>query len=207
MRKSRDLSLRKIDVKSWTSPVAKQHRIRSLPHFILYDPSGKKIAAGFNVYKKILSWKDKTKSGSGKTGSSGKSGKTPPRTKIDPSKVKLLTKKGEKVDPAKHLVKGKYTMFEFYTPSSMVWWKVKAKVGQAVSEADDLVLLRVQYNDARSPVAVQHKLKGNLHYVLYDPKGKVVRQGADLYKLMLDWANKPLEKQPVEEKQKKGEKE
>lgn len=29
--------LRKIDVKSWSSPVAQQHGVNSLPHLVLYE--------------------------------------------------------------------------------------------------------------------------------------------------------------------------
>lgn len=39
--------LRKIDVKSWDSAVAKQFGIKSLPHVILYSPGGSKILDGY----------------------------------------------------------------------------------------------------------------------------------------------------------------
>lgn len=40
------LAVRKLDVIDWESPVARQYRISSLPHFMLYGPDGALIAAG-----------------------------------------------------------------------------------------------------------------------------------------------------------------
>jgi thiol-disulfide isomerase/thioredoxin len=40
------LAVRKVDVVDWESPVARQHRIHSLPHFVLYGPEGELLAAG-----------------------------------------------------------------------------------------------------------------------------------------------------------------
>jgi len=41
-----NLAVRKVDVVNWDSPVAKQFRLRSIPHFKLYDRSGNLIAEG-----------------------------------------------------------------------------------------------------------------------------------------------------------------
>lgn len=40
------LAVRKVDVIDWESPVARQYRISSLPHFRLYGTAGELIAAG-----------------------------------------------------------------------------------------------------------------------------------------------------------------
>jgi len=37
------VALKKIDIKTWGTPVAAQHGIRSIPHVVLYDPEGKKV--------------------------------------------------------------------------------------------------------------------------------------------------------------------
>ena len=57
IKKNRDLSLRKINVADWDSPVAKQYGIRSLPSYKLYDSRGKLVADGKEAYKKVLAWK------------------------------------------------------------------------------------------------------------------------------------------------------
>ncbi len=41
-----ELAVRKVDVIDWESPVARQYRIDSLPHFKLYGPNGELLAAG-----------------------------------------------------------------------------------------------------------------------------------------------------------------
>jgi thioredoxin-related protein len=36
----------KVDIREWGSPVANQFNIRSIPHLMIYDKSGKKITEG-----------------------------------------------------------------------------------------------------------------------------------------------------------------
>jgi len=48
VRKRNDTILRKIDVKSWQSPVAQQFKISSLPHLIVYNPEGQIVKQGFD---------------------------------------------------------------------------------------------------------------------------------------------------------------
>lgn len=48
------LALRKVDVVDWTMPVVEQYGIESLPHLMLYDPDGKRIADGDPVFKSLL---------------------------------------------------------------------------------------------------------------------------------------------------------
>jgi thiol-disulfide isomerase/thioredoxin len=40
------LAVRKIDIVSWSSPVAGQYRLRSLPHLMLFDPEGEMLTQG-----------------------------------------------------------------------------------------------------------------------------------------------------------------
>jgi len=40
------LALRKIDIVNWSSPVAGQYRIHSIPHLKLFDPDGRLVAEG-----------------------------------------------------------------------------------------------------------------------------------------------------------------
>jgi thioredoxin 1 len=41
-----DLAVRKIDIVSWSSPVAGQYRLRSIPHLKLFNPEGEMLAQG-----------------------------------------------------------------------------------------------------------------------------------------------------------------
>lgn len=49
-----NLAVRKIDIVDWTMPVASQHGIESLPYLILFDPEGRQVAMGEEVFTKLL---------------------------------------------------------------------------------------------------------------------------------------------------------
>jgi thiol-disulfide isomerase/thioredoxin len=48
------LALRKVDIVDWTMPVVDQYGIESLPHLMLYDPEGRRIADGDAVFPSLL---------------------------------------------------------------------------------------------------------------------------------------------------------
>jgi len=48
------LALRKVDIVDWTMPVVEQYGIESLPHLMLYDQAGKRIANGDEVFPALL---------------------------------------------------------------------------------------------------------------------------------------------------------
>jgi len=47
------LALRKVDIVDWTMPVAEQYGIEALPHLMLFDPEGKRIAEGDAVFAEL----------------------------------------------------------------------------------------------------------------------------------------------------------
>ena len=47
------IAVRKVDIVDWTTPVVDQHGIESLPHLVLYDPSGRVVADGDKVYPEL----------------------------------------------------------------------------------------------------------------------------------------------------------
>ena len=48
-----DLALRKIDIVSWSHPVAQQQGVRDLPFLRLYDPEGKLVGEGDAALKEL----------------------------------------------------------------------------------------------------------------------------------------------------------
>ena len=46
-------AVRKVDVVDWTMPVVDQYGIEALPHLMLFDPSGKKVAEGDDVFPEL----------------------------------------------------------------------------------------------------------------------------------------------------------
>ena len=52
-RESGRMALRKVDIVDWTMPVVEQYGIESLPHLMLYDPEGRRIGNGDDVFQKL----------------------------------------------------------------------------------------------------------------------------------------------------------
>jgi thiol-disulfide isomerase/thioredoxin len=52
-----DIDINRPDVKGidWTSPVAQQYGLQSIPHFKIYGPDGKLKAEGDDAYQMVLS--------------------------------------------------------------------------------------------------------------------------------------------------------
>jgi thiol-disulfide isomerase/thioredoxin len=48
------LALRKVDIVDWTMPVVEQHGIEALPHLVLFDPEGQRMADGDAVFPALL---------------------------------------------------------------------------------------------------------------------------------------------------------
>ncbi|RMH59231.1 MAG: thioredoxin [Candidatus Hydrogenedentota bacterium] len=60
---NRDYVVRKIDINrrgytgiDWNSPVARQHSLESIPHFVIFGPDGRKRWEGAEAYERVLGW-------------------------------------------------------------------------------------------------------------------------------------------------------
>jgi len=58
-----DLKVVKLDINrpdvqgiDWQSPLAEQYKLQSIPHFKIYDGSGKLVQEGDGAYKQVLDW-------------------------------------------------------------------------------------------------------------------------------------------------------
>ncbi len=112
-----DVVLRRINVRSWTSPVVSQHRITAIPHYKLYDQAGKLMKEYSPAGASTLDPATRKKRDRSKSGSLGITTYTPPESdppKRRAAKVLTISPNGARVDLKKHLVKGQYTLFEFY---------------------------------------------------------------------------------------------
>jgi len=62
--KRADLAIVKVDVNrpdvtgeiDWDSPVARQHKLESLPHLVIFDADGKQVAAGEEALARVAQW-------------------------------------------------------------------------------------------------------------------------------------------------------
>lgn len=59
--KRADVVVNKVDINrpavagiDWSSPVVRQYGLQSVPHFVIYDASGKKTAEGESAYRKVM---------------------------------------------------------------------------------------------------------------------------------------------------------
>jgi thiol-disulfide isomerase/thioredoxin len=63
-QKRRDLEIIKLNINrpevlgriDWQSPLAKQLGLRSIPHFLIFDPQGRLTAQGFEARRQVLDW-------------------------------------------------------------------------------------------------------------------------------------------------------
>jgi len=51
-----DMNRKNVRGIDWQSPLAKQYKLRSVPHFIIYGKDGKIMASGRSAYKKVIGY-------------------------------------------------------------------------------------------------------------------------------------------------------
>jgi len=64
IEKRPDLALVKVDVNrpdikdqiDWESPVARQYKLESLPHLVVFDAEGKEVASGDQAMDRVMGW-------------------------------------------------------------------------------------------------------------------------------------------------------
>ena len=170
MGQADDLALRRINIKSWKSPVAKQYRIKSIPHLVLFDNRGRQILEGKKARGKVLEWNS-----SAKEEAKAKPKKTA-KTRTNSGSAISVISTGDRVDIRRNFVRGKYTAFLFMTASETSV-ELATKLKDAAKSADDLVLRVIDMKSLRSPVAVQYRVVAAPHIMLFDKRGKLIAQG------------------------------
>ena len=94
----------------------------------------------------------------------------------DSNKIRTIVRRGERVALEGFLLKGKYTLFEFYADWSPAWKKMAPEVEAKIKSGDDVVLRRINVRSWNSPVVSQHRITAIPHYKLYDPAGKLMKE-------------------------------
>lgn len=95
--------------------------------------------------------------------------------------VRIITH-GDEVDLDAHVVRGKYTVFDFYAP----WCPPCRVIGPALERLAErrpasVALRKVDIVDWTMPVATQYRIESLPYLVLYDGEGRRVAQGDDVY--------------------------
>ncbi len=95
--------------------------------------------------------------------------------------IRIITH-GDEVDLGAHVVRGKYTVFDFYAP----WCPPCRIIGPALERLAErrsasVALRKVDIVDWTMPVATQYRIESLPYLVLYDQEGRRMAQGDDVY--------------------------
>src|SRR5882672_10775595 len=98
--------------------------------------------------------------------------------------IKVITH-GEMVDLADHLVRGKYTLFDFYA----VWCPPCRALSPALERLaarrpEMLAIRKVDIVDWTMPVAAQHHVESLPYLVLFDGEGRRVAEGDGVFEAL-----------------------
>lgn len=101
---------------------------------------------------------------------------------------------GEEVDIASYVVKGKITIFDFYSEYCPPCRRIAPLLEKLAEKRDDIVVIKVDINrpgvrgiDWESPVARQYRLQSIPHFKIYGLDGKLQMEGDRAYEQVLRW--------------------
>jgi thiol-disulfide isomerase/thioredoxin len=101
---------------------------------------------------------------------------------------------GEEVDLAEHAVKGKTTVFDFYSEFCPPCRALSPRLEELDAKRDDVVVVKVDINrpgtqgiDWDSPVVHQFGLNSVPHLVVYGPDGAEQAKGDEARQMVEEW--------------------
>lgn len=118
----------------------------------------------------------------------------------DSARILEITR-GKEVDLKAHLVPGKTTIVDFFSPFCPPCMKLNPHLEAMVEARDDMALRLVNINrdgvegiDWTAPVVAQYGISGVPHFKLFSPAGDLVAEGQEayekVYELISDFRNK-----------------
>jgi thiol-disulfide isomerase/thioredoxin len=102
---------------------------------------------------------------------------------LPPGDVQVISK-GDTVDLAAAVVKGKYTVYDFYADWCPPCRELDVGLRRLAAEHPDVAIRKIDIIDWTSPVVRQHGVEGLPHMVVYDPEGRRLAEGDDVYPLL-----------------------
>jgi thiol-disulfide isomerase/thioredoxin len=93
----------------------------------------------------------------------------------------VVVSKGEVVDLSAHLVKGKYTIYDFYADWCPPCRVLDVQLRELAARHDNVAIRKIDIVDWTTPVVAQHKIEDLPHMVIYDPDGKLMAAGDDVF--------------------------
>jgi len=101
---------------------------------------------------------------------------------------------GQEVDITQLAVRGKTTIFDFYSEFCPPCRKISPLLEELDKKRDDIVVVKIDINrpnvrgiDWQSPVARQYGLQSIPHFVIFDPEGGKKAEGQDAYRQVMIW--------------------
>lgn len=107
---------------------------------------------------------------------------------------RVIGRPGEEIDPARHAVRGKVTIVDFYSAGCHVCQELAPHLERLERARTDIAVLTVDVNrpgvrgiDFRSPVVRQHGIQALPHIQIYDREGRRRLEGEEAYRLVAAW--------------------
>jgi thiol-disulfide isomerase/thioredoxin len=128
------------------------------------------IAAGAAGFGFLRGGNDRTAATSGETGD-----------------IRVISK-GEPVNLRDHLVRGKYTVFDYYADWCPPCRQLSPALEELARRRSDVAVRKIDIVDWSHPVARQHGVQDLPYLRIYDPRGTLLAEGDPaLIKLMHDF--------------------
>ncbi len=103
-------------------------------------------------------------------------------------------KGGETLDLKAHVVKGKITLFDFYSLYCHPCMQLGPMLDQLAQKRNDLVVKKVDINrpdvkgiDWRSPLVKQYQIHSVPYFILYGPQGELMAEGEAAVNKVMGW--------------------
>lgn len=101
---------------------------------------------------------------------------------------------GQRTDIINYIIKGKITIFDFYSPFCGPCRKIAPKLEALSKSREDIVVRKININrssvhgiDWQSPVVKQYKIKSVPSFRIYDKNGNLWLEGKSAYNKIYSW--------------------
>lgn len=118
-------------------------------------------------------------------------------THAGPHRVINESSRGQQIDIAKFVVKGKLNIFDFYSKFCPPCMRISPLLEQLAEKDANVVVNKIDINrpdvqgiDWDSPVVKQYGLQSVPHFIVYDAQGKKVAEGNDARKMVIEMLQK-----------------
>lgn len=104
---------------------------------------------------------------------------------------------GETLDLKSLLSQGRTTAIDFYSPYCQPCLKMAPVMEKLAARMPEIAFFKLNINrkqvrgiDWSSPLAQQYRLKSVPYFMIFNPKGKLVAEGPEAQKMIMNWLQK-----------------